>query len=134
MKLKDRYKEIKREYLDSVILLGSGSFIISFGMDALLLHYLFSYQIKDDKVGFPKSAFERVSCILKEKEISYIYIYKDDDNNFVSSDNQYFILLEQAQKEFNDRAVLDILLDRICFLIAKDSSNYNKIKDFIDGM
>ena len=52
MKLKDKYQQLKKMHPDIMIILLSGSFYVSYGMDALLLAHLFSYHIKDDKVGF----------------------------------------------------------------------------------
>ena len=45
MKIKDKYRELKRQYPDSLILLRSGNFYITYDDDALLLYHLFSYQL-----------------------------------------------------------------------------------------
>ena len=41
MKLKDRFKDLKRDYKDFIVLIVSGSFYVSYDSDAVLLSYLF---------------------------------------------------------------------------------------------
>ena len=52
MKLKDRFSSIKNRYLNDIVLIKSGSFYITFDQDAIIMNYLFSYQITSGKIGF----------------------------------------------------------------------------------
>lgn len=103
-------------------------------MDAFILNYLFSYQIKSDKVGFPITSIERVSNGLLEKQISFLIFDGKEKNEYRKSENQFFLFLEKAQKAYNNQLMMQSLLDRIKLLIEKDSANYIKIKEFIDAL
>lgn len=135
MKLKERYKELKREYPCGIVLLRSGSFYVSYETDAFILNYLFSYQIKNDKVGFPISAISRILESLKEKQISFFVDDGDDNNCYdANEENQYFSFYDKAQSNYNNQLMMQVLFDRIKYLIERDSKSYFKIKEFIDAM
>ncbi len=133
MKLKDKYNEVKRNFPDSIVLLLSGSFYVTYGMDSLLISYLFSYQIKNDKVGFPIAVLEKVLATLQHKHIHYV-IEQEDRLELQEGKNNYFSQLEEAQKFYNNQTMLDSLVGRIRLLVLKDSNNYFKIKEFIDEL
>lgn len=134
MKLKDKYQQLKKMHPDIMIILLSGSFYVSYGMDALLLAHLFSYHIKDDKVGFPNVALNKVLDVLQQRHIHYIIMMKEDELTYKELDNAYFSVLEEAQICYNDQTMNTVLLERIRFLITKDRNNYIKIKEFIDEL
>lgn len=131
MKIKENYVVLKKEHQDAVFLIKVGSFYLAYESDAQLLHYLFSYQIKDNKLGFPLSALEKILEHLKQKKISY---FITDELSYQEEENQYYVFLEQAKKSYYDKLYLDLLLERIQFLIHKDSMNYVKIKGFVDEL
>lgn len=135
MKLKDKYKELKREHIESIILLRSGSFYVSYEMDAFILNYLFSYQVKNEKVGFPVSTISKVLQSLEEKHISF-FVFDDSDGRYyeANDDNCYFSFYDKAQSNYNNQLMMQVLFDRIKYLIERDSKNYFKIKEFIDVM
>lgn len=135
MKLKDRFKDLKRDYKDFIVLIVSGSFYVSYDSDAVLLSYLFSYQIKNDRVGFPSSAISRILESLKEKQISFFVDDGDDNNCYdANEENQYFSFYDKAQSNYNNQLMMQVLFDRIKYLIERDSKSYFKIKEFIDAM
>lgn len=134
MKLKDRYKELKRLYPDVLILLVSGSFYVTYDIDGFILNYLFSYQIKNDRVGFPSSTFDKVIELLSSKDISCIVFDKEVQTEYLKKDNTYFSFLAKAQQDFNNQLMIRTLVDRIKILVNNDSHNYIKIKEFIDAL
>ncbi len=134
MKLKDRYKELKRLYPDVLILLVSGSFYVTYDIDGFILNYLFSYQIKNDRVGFPSSTFNKVIELLSSKDISCIVFDKEVQTEYLKKDNTYFSFLAKAQQDFNNQLMIRTLVDRIKILVNNDSHNYIKIKEFIDAL
>ena len=134
MKLKDRYKELKRENPERIVLLLSGSFYVTYDMDACLFTYLLSYQVKNDKVGFPVSTLDRVVELLREKKISYLVVREGENIAYEEEDSQFFSVLEKAQKAYHNQLLWQALLDRIQILLEKDFDNYIKIKEFVDEL
>ena len=133
MKVKDKYEEIKILHQDEVVLFKVGSFYVTFSKDAIVLNYLFSYQINNGKLGFPISAFEKVCTNLKEKSISF-YIFEEEDKNYSSDDNLYNDVARIAEKSYYSKCSNELLLERIKNLITTNKDNYNKIKEFIDEL
>ena len=133
MKVKDKYEEIKSLHQDEVVLFKVGSFYVTFSKDAIVLNYLFSYQINNSKLGFPISAFEKVCTNLKEKSISF-YIFEEEDKNYSSDDNLYNDIAKIAERSYYSKCSNELLLERIKNLITTNKDNYNKIKEFIDEL
>lgn len=53
MKLKDKYNDLSNLYSEYIVLIKSGNFYLTFGDSAKIMNYLFSYQIINEKLGFP---------------------------------------------------------------------------------
>ena len=136
MKLREKFKYLKKEYSDSVVLLKSGSFYITYDNDALIMNNVFNYQNINNKVGFPIRSVDKVMNSLNELNISYVIDNNDETDilEFLSEDNEYLKYYELAKKdEFKD-SLNKILLDKIKFLIESDNDNYEKIRRFIDEL
>lgn len=131
MKIKEKYEELKKVHQDEVVLFKVGSFYVTFSKDAIVLNYLFSYQINNSKLGFPISAFEKVTTNLKEKNISF-YIFEEEEKNYSSCDNLYNDIAKIAEKSYYSKCSNELLLERIKNIISTNPDNYSKIKDFID--
>ena len=136
MKLREKFNYLKKEYSDSVVLIKSGSFYITYENDALIMNNIFNYQNINNKVGFPIRSVDKVMNSLNDKNINYVIDNNDDSDilEFTSDDNEYLRYYEQAKKyEFRD-SLNKILLDKIKFLIESDNDNYEKIRRFIDEL
>ncbi len=134
MKIKDEYDELKKQHQEQIVLIKVGSFYVTYSCDAMLLQYLFAYQIKNDKLGFPITALEKVIANLQEKNISFYITDHEKENSYTAVDNTYPILLQLAQKNYYQKRSNDILLERIKLLISSDCNQYNRIKAFIDEL
>ena len=134
MKLKDRFSSIKNRYLNDIVLIKSGSFYITFDQDAIIMNYLFSYQITSGKIGFPLKNIEKVKNELKTKKIHYIVLDDEKQERYEEEINHYVEYLNYAKKKEYENAMNQMLLDRIHFLLEQNSDNYGKIKKFIDEL
>ena len=135
MKIKDKYRELKRQYPDSLILLRSGNFYITYDDDALLLHHLFSYQLLNGKVGFPKKKKKKVYSRLKDERLNYVIFSSDEEIDlYQSQENCYYCYFQRIKKLEFQESMNQMLIDRIQFLLASDSTNYIKIKEFLDEL
>lgn len=132
MKIKDKYKELKYLNFNKVILIKSGNFYISYDEDAIVLNHLFSYQIVNNKIGFPLVTLPKIKEKLDELNVDYIiYNNEEEITTQTNEDNNYMNIYNKAKKEEFTTKVNEVLIDRIRFLL-KDPNNYEKIKRFID--
>lgn len=135
MKVIDKYNDLKRSYEDFVVLIKSGSFYLTFGDDSIILNYLFSYQIKNDKLGFPISAVDKVKDGLDKNNINYIIFNDGDDVVEISNlENDYYLIFDKAQQYNYEKMTFNFLMERIKMAIRKDPNNYSKIKEFVDEL
>jgi len=84
---------------DTLLIFKNGKFYNSYKDDAIILNYLFGYKIlKDDKSGFPETAFQKVINTLEDKKIDYQVIFKDYNpiSKKYSNFNNYHKILNQA--------------------------------------
>lgn len=132
MKIKDKYKELKYLNFNKVILIKSGNFYISYDEDAIVLNHLFSYQIVNNKIGFPLVTLPKIKEKLDELNVDYIiYNNEEEITTQTNEDNNYMNIYNKAKKEEFTTKINEVLIDRIRFLL-KNPNNYEKIKRFID--
>ncbi len=131
MKLKDKHKELKKQYPTSIILIKSGNFYTTYNEDALILNSIFLYQIINNRIGFPLNSLDKVTSKLNELSINYIVIIDSKEDNIEYDDNKYLDYYTKAKKEEFIIKTNELLLERISFLL-KNRDNYEKIKRFID--
>lgn len=108
---------------DYVLLRKRGRFYDAFDSDAYLLHYLFSYKIIDDRVGFPENALNKVIDKLKEMHINY----KCADLKEEYDDNKYTDVLISSTNKFNLEKRIDSIINKLDLLELKDLDKILKI-------
>ena len=64
----------------------SGTFYQVVDDDSYILYYLLGYNVKNMKVGFPKSALNKVINTLESVNVSYEVVHEDIKNNFKKLD------------------------------------------------
>ncbi len=135
MKTVDKYVKFKSEYKDYVVIVKSGNFYYSFGEDAFILKYLFGYQIRDDKVGFPLNAKAKVKSVLNRHNVNLIEII--DDYAYVletKNNNEYTEKLKEAKDNLLISNMLKNLMNAIEVKVKKEEANYRLIKEFVDEL
>lgn len=136
MSLKDEYQKMKINHQTKVILFQSGSFYVTFFQDAEILNYLFSYQIHENKVGFPIKNLEKVIFQLREEKLNYIVVDNQRENIIFNQfdENTYLKLFQLASKYHLESVEQKNLLDKIQYLMKLNPNYYTKIKEFIDEL
>lgn len=135
MKTIDKYMKFKSEYQRYVILIKSGNFYYSFDDDAYILRYLFNYQIRDNKVGFPLNAKAKVKSVLNRHNINLIEII--DDYAYVletKNANQYDEKLKESKSNYLIANMLTNLMNSIEIKVKQEEANYRLIKEFVDEL
>ena len=91
----------------------NGTFYSIYDDDCYILYYLLNYQIKNNKVGFPKSALNKVISILEENKINYVILggeSGEEEANFRNL-NKYNKILqlgrEKYEKDINYRNLVE---------------------------
>ena len=130
MKLQTKYKSIKMEYNDYLILIKSGNFYITFLEDAYILNYIFGYQIKNNKVGFPIKSLDKVLETLKEKKINVLV----DNLNITCNENRYNDYLICSNKNYIFEESLNNLFNEIKIVVNNDIKKVNEIRRMVNEL
>ena len=130
VKLHDFFEVKKEDHFDSVVMIKSGKFYVTFDRDAQILHKLLGYKVVQHRVGFPESARKQVIQKLKENHLSYML----EEEKVSDQENQYFIYLKQIQEEELIETMCNNLLKKIKEVVVKDSDNYGKIRNFLNEL
>lgn len=105
-----------------IIFRKSGNFYSVYDEDAFIIHNLFHYKIKDDRVGFPINSIEKVTEKLNELHINY-FLEKED---FLFDDNKYEdYLIESKNKIYLDQKIA-IINQKI------QKANFNQLNELIE--
>ena len=106
----------------------SGTFYQVFDEDSYIFYYLFNYKIKNNKVGFPKSVFNKVINILDDKKINYEVIGENINNNFKNL-NKYNKYKELGFNKYNHDIHYSNLIDKVKNI---NEDKLNKLLDIIE--
>lgn len=131
MGLNDIYEDMKSSYIEAIVLIKSGKFYLTYDNDATIVSYLFGYKKTKGKVGFPVDSLNKVLKKLEECSISYA-IY--DGTVIQYEKNNYYIFFEKANKDIIISGMIKDLTNKMRKAISSDTSNYQKIKGFIDEL
>ena len=108
----------------------SGTFYQVFDNDIYIFYYLFNYNIKNNKVGFPKSVLNKVINTLDDKKINYEVVGENINNNFKNV-NKYNKYRELGFNIYNKDIHYSNLIDKIKNI---DESKLNRILEVIENM
>ena len=98
MKAIDKYLKFKEMYKEHVVIIKSGNFYYTFLDDTYIFNYLFGYQIRENKIGFPLSAKAKVKSVLNRNNVNLIEVI--DDYAYVlesKNENAYSNVLREAK-------------------------------------
>ena len=105
----------------------SGTFYHVFDDDCYILYYLFGYSIKDNRIGFPSNALNKVIDKLNEYKINYSIINENISYNYKNA-NRYNKYKELGLNKCNR----DIYLNKIINNLQNVSDDkFNIIIDYI---
>ena len=103
------YLTWKEKYLNSVVLLKSGSFYRTYDNDAIILSYLCCYKVVRNVLGFPIRSLSKVLKELKREEVNFVV---DSDVHFsFENDDNYLTLLNQSLEVYKLRVRIDKIYD-----------------------
>ena len=135
MKTIDKYLKFKEMYKDHVIIIKSGYYYYTFLDDTYILNYLFGYQIRENKIGFPLTAKAKVKSVLNRNNINLIEVI--DDYAYIlesKNNNAYQETLKAAKSNILISNMLNNLMSAIEIKVKKEEANYELIKEFVDEL
>ncbi len=135
MKTIDKYLKFKNIYKNHIVIIKSGNFYYTFLEDTYIFNYLFGYQIRENKIGFPLNAKAKVKSILNRNNINLIEVI--DDFAYVlesKNNNAYEEILKMAKSQILITNMLNNLMNAIEIKVKKEEANYYLIKDFVDEL
>ena len=135
MKTIDKYLKFKEMYKDHIIIIKSGNFYYTFLDDTYILNYLFGYQIRENKIGFPLTAKAKVKSVLNRNNINLIEVI--DDYAYIlesKNNNAYQETLKAAKSNILISNMLNNLMSAIEIKVKKEEANYELIKEFVDEL
>ena len=134
MNCKDKYINLKKEYEDYVILIKAGNFYYTYYNDAYIISYIFKYQIRDNRVGFPINVKDKIIKVLNKYEIGYIEVLNNSYIYNYLNNNNYFNKLNEAKKYINLNKSLNDLFKLIEIKVKENNTNLLLIKRYIDEL
>lgn len=90
----------------------NGTFYNVFDDDCYILYFLFNYNIKNNKIGFPKSALNKVINKLDEFKINYEVLGEDIKNKFKNL-NKYKKVVEFGKIKYNSDINFQNIIDKL---------------------
>lgn len=135
MKTIDKYLKFKEMYKDHVVIIKSGNFYYTFGDDTYIMNYLFNYQIRENKIGFPLNAKAKVKSVLNRNNVNLIEVI--DDYAYIlesKNENAYQVKLREAKNNMLISNMLNNLMNAIEIKVKKEEANYELIKEFVDEL
>ena len=134
MNCKDKYINIKKEYEDYVIIIKAGNFYYTYYNDAYIISYIFKYQIRDNRVGFPINAKDKIIKVLNKYEIGYIEVLNDNLIYSYLSNNKYNIKLKEAKESLDLNKSLEDLFKLIEIKVKENNNYLLLIKRYVDEL
>jgi len=114
--------------MSSVILRKNGGFYAVYDDDTYILNYLFNYKIKDNKVGFPVSALNKVINVLENNLINYRVI--DGNEVDYKKRNNYEKFVKLGKKKYSLTFRINEIIVKLDTLNEKD---IDKILEYIEN-
>lgn len=122
-------------YKDHVVIIKSGNFYYTFGDDTYIMNYLFNYQIRENKIGFPLNAKAKVKSVLNRNNVNLIEVIGDYAYILESkNENAYQVKLREAKSNMLISNMLNNLMNAIEIKVKKEEANYELIKEFVDEL
>ena len=123
MKTIDKYLKFKEMYKEHVVIIKSGNFYYTFLDDTYIFNYLFGYQIRENKIGFPLSAKAKVKSVLNRNNVNLIEVI--DDYAYVlesKNENAYSNVLREAKSNLLISNMLNNLMNAIELKVKKEEA------------
>ena len=93
----------------------NGTFYHVFDEDSYILYYLFGYNIKNEKVGFPKSVLNKVINKLEENKVNYLVVGENLNYDFKNL-NKYAKYLKLGKEKYNRDIYYQNIMDKLCMV------------------
>lgn len=135
MKLVDVNNRLRDKYRNTIIFMKYGNFYRCFYNNAIVVWYIFNYELHNNKVGFSINIINNILCVLDKYSIDYLIYNSIKDIRYIYHDiNNYNKYLELGNSKYNlDNYVLNIN-NKVKGILDSDIRKYNDIMRYLDGL
>ena len=109
MKLIDIHSSLKRENIDTVVIIKYGNFYRVFNDDTYIIWYFTKYKIHNNRLGFPKEVLDKIKKNLESISTNYIIYENNNFKKYEFNHNQYNIVLNLSKREYKKEEILNKL-------------------------
>lgn len=106
----------------SVEVLKNGGFYSVFGDSCYIMLYLFGYKIIDNRVGFPKSAYDKVINKLEQLTINYCDPIEGVNKDFKKR-NKYNEFVVKGKNKYSITTRINGIIDKLANLSEEELDN-----------
>lgn len=130
------YYLVKNNNLSKLVLVKNGMFYKTFDDDAIIMKYLFKYQIINNCLSFPTNIKDKIIYKLMNIGISVIIVNNESDVliHETSKDNSYSFFLEKSIKEIDYSKKIDNVINRIRDIVKKDEKKLDLLNEFVSSL
>lgn len=114
MKLVDIHSSLKRENINTVVIIKYGNFYRVFNDDTYIIWYFTKYKIHNDRLGFPKEVLGKIKKNLDSISTNYIIYENDNFKKYEFNNNQYNMVLNLSKMDYKKEEVLNKLKKYDC--------------------
>lgn len=134
MKSTELYEAYKNKYKNTLVIVKEGIFYHSYYEDGKILWYLFRYKYANNKASFGNTPYNKVIDKLKELDISFVVVSKEELLLYRRDDDIYKSYLALSQKSYDKFEKEEILLEKVKKAYESNSNCFEKINLFLDEL
>ena len=129
------YRMIKLNNKDSLVFVQVGNFYKSYDIDALMLWYMFRYNVINRCASFPLFSLDKVRGFLNGFRINYVLVRNEKEIIYYEvNNNRYLEYASLSEEKYNMYLKIKDLKNNLEYKIEKNNDNYDKIKKFLDKL
>jgi DNA mismatch repair ATPase MutS len=124
LKLLEEFNKIKAENKGCILLLKSGAFYVSLGIDAYILNNILNLKLTDisdtKKVGIPSNSIKKYINLMQNYDIPYVIVENGKVTHTYKGNFDFVIKTTRFEKLLELFYIKDKILTYICDILSKN--------------
>ena len=133
--MNNKFRSIKSNYYDKVVLIKNGLFYVTYEEDALIVRKITGYKLSlpDYRLGFPSQKLLEIKDRLVKLNISVVVVDKGNDiKEYTAVNNRYNEIVKVFKEQMKIFKSVDLFLEDLRKKIIVKSSLMESIKKVVD--